>query len=107
MATKLGGTLALAFLVSACGGSSDGDGVSSGGLQSSLNDRTFLSESIEGWTLVPGSEVRISFRNGELSGHAGCNSLSGDYSLQGDTLVMRGFGMTEMGCDAPRHDQDD
>lgn len=55
---------------------------------------------------VPGTEVSIRFADGEISANAGCNSIGGSYSLEGDVLRVAAASMTEMGCDGPRHDQD-
>jgi heat shock protein HslJ len=57
--------------------------------------------------LVPGTQVRLSFNGGQLSASAGCNMMSGAYSLDGDHLLLANAGVTEMGCDAPRQAQDD
>lgn len=95
------------FWASACGGTSNGDGTSSGGLQASLNGRTFVSESVEGWDLVPGSEIRIGFGTGTLRANGGCNSITGEYTMTGATLVLQGYGMTLMGCDPGLHHQED
>jgi heat shock protein HslJ len=56
---------------------------------------------------VPGTQVRLSFNGGQLSASAGCNMMSGAYSLDGDHLLLANAGVTEMGCDAPRQAQDD
>jgi heat shock protein HslJ len=99
---------AVALLAGACGGSHAGD-TSKGDsdLQAALGDRTFVSESVEGWALVPGTEVRLGFRGSELSAYAGCNHLGGSFAIDGDTLTMHGISSTEMGCDPPRHAQDE
>ncbi len=97
------GLLAIGLFCLACSGPNNEEGSD---LHSALLDRTFVSESIEGWQLVPGTEVRLRFRNQELSADAGCNSINGSYTISGSTLTMPGYGMTEMGCDPPRHAQD-
>jgi heat shock protein HslJ len=56
--------------------------------------------------LIDGSEVRISFNDGTLGIHAGCNHLSGSYSVAGDELEVGPIGGTEMGCPQPLMDQD-
>jgi heat shock protein HslJ len=58
-------------------------------------------------TLVPGTNIRLSFDGSQVSASAGCNTFGGQYHLDGDTLVVDGGSMTEMGCDGPRHAQDD
>jgi heat shock protein HslJ len=44
---------------------------------------------------------------GALSANAGCNSIAGTYAIDGGRLAFDSAGMTEMGCDAERHAQDD
>jgi heat shock protein HslJ len=72
-----------------------------------LSGRDFLSESLEGRELVPGTEIRVGFRASELSANAGCNSMFGDYRFEDQVLVVPSMGSTLIGCDAPRHDQDE
>jgi heat shock protein HslJ len=57
--------------------------------------------------LVDGTRIRISFDDGQLGASAGCNTIGGAYRLEGGVLVFEGGGMTEMGCDEPRHAQDE
>jgi len=71
-----------------------------------LDGRTFIAQSVVGRELVAGTEVRLSFRAGEVSVGAGCNSMSGAYRIEDDVLRVDGVGMTAIGCDAPRHAQD-
>jgi heat shock protein HslJ len=76
----------------------------------SLDGRTFLSTSIttngEPQDLVPGTRVRLSFSDGQLSASAGCNTMGGTYAIADGQLRVTGLATTEMGCDADRHDQD-
>ncbi len=53
-----------------------------------------------------GTTVRLGFSAQEVSFNAGCNSYSGPYQLAGDVLTLFGLGWTDMGCDAPLHEQD-
>jgi heat shock protein HslJ len=99
--------LAVGLMASGCGGSSDGTGGTAGGLQGQLADRTFVSETVEGWQLVAGSDVRIGFHVGELSAHAGCNSIDAPYVIKGDKLALQGWSKTDMGCDIALLAQDD
>lgn len=76
-----------------------------------LDGRTFIATAVTedgaDRPLVDGSELRISFTDGQLGISAGCNSIGGPYVLDGATLrVDGGLSMTEMGCDAPLMDQD-
>jgi heat shock protein HslJ len=69
---------------------------------------TFLSTSVTGYTLAPGTRITVTFDEaGTLSANAGCNHLSGDFTVEGSTLIVgEGLAMTEMGCDQARQDQD-
>ncbi len=51
--------------------------------------------------VLPGTEITIEFRDGQLGGNAGCNSTFGAYELDGYDLTVGGVGMTEMYCGAP------
>jgi heat shock protein HslJ len=73
----------------------------------SFDGRTFLSTGIQGVDLVPATQVRLTFADGNLSAQAGCNIMSGAYSIEGDRLRTTQLSMTEMGCDEPRHAQDE
>lgn len=57
--------------------------------------------------LVDGTQIRLSFTDGQLGATAGCNSLGGPYRIEDGLLLFEGGGMTEMGCDDERHAQDD
>lgn len=74
-----------------------------------LGGRTFLSESVEGHTLVPGTRVSMRFfEAGGFSASAGCNSMGGEaYQLADGVLTTGPLSMTEKGCDLERHEQDE
>ena len=71
-----------------------------------LDGRTFLSTGISGGTLVAGSQVRIAFAGGNIAASAGCNSMSGAYTIVGDRLDVGLLATTEMACDEPLMAQD-
>jgi heat shock protein HslJ len=71
-----------------------------------LTDRVFVSEALEGRSLVPGTEIRLRFDPTGYTATAGCNSMSGDYRFDGPVLVVATMSMTNIGCDAARHEQD-
>ena len=73
----------------------------------SLDGHTYLSTAIQGAALVPGTRVRLAFADSSLNATAGCNILSGTYSLDGDRLATGQLAMTEMGCDDARQHQDE
>lgn len=61
------------------------------------------------WTLtayrkskpLPGTEITLSFTDGEVQGSAGCNSYGGSYSLDGQNLTIQELYATEMYCMDP------
>lgn len=89
------------FLIVAC---SAGGGASNG--PASLDGRTFLSTAIDGASLVPDSQVRLSFADGNLSANAGCNHLGGTYAIDGNRIRTAQTSTTEMGCEEPLMRQD-
>lgn len=102
--------LLVLLATAACSGPEEisGVGPGDGDAPPALDGRTFLSRSVTGYELVAGTRIQLTFDDGNLGATAGCNSLGSPYSLDGDTLVTEGQGMTqtEIGCDPPRHDQD-
>jgi heat shock protein HslJ len=96
--------IVLTLFLEACGNDS---GSSSGAGE--LNGREFLSRSLDGHSLVAGTQIRLSFDQGQISAKAGCNSLSARYQVADGRLVVRGDGMTttDIGCDPLRHAQDE
>jgi heat shock protein HslJ len=72
----------------------------------SLDGRTFLSTSITGRDLLPGTTVRLAFKDGRLSLNAGCNQIGGDYTVTDGRLPLGSMMSTEMGCDQARMAQD-
>jgi heat shock protein HslJ len=77
-----------------------------------LAGRTFLSTAVVAGgspiELAAGTRIRISFGDdGRIGVNAGCNTMGGGYRLDGATLVVGDAAVTEMGCDAARHAQDD
>jgi len=73
----------------------------------SLDGRTFLSTGIQGADLVPGTQVRLTFADGNLNAQAGCNIMGGTYTIDSERLRTTQMFMTEMGCDGPRQAQDE
>jgi heat shock protein HslJ len=70
-------------------------------------DRTFVSSSLTGRTLVAGTRISLVFhRNGSVSAHAGCNQLTGTGRLAGGRLNISQLRQTMIGCDPQRMNQD-
>jgi heat shock protein HslJ len=91
--------LLLGLLVS-CSGADDGRYVID------LTGRTFVSESVVGRNLVPGTEVRLRFAETGCTATAGCNTISGVCRFDDNVLVVAAMSRTEIGCDAAHHEQD-
>ncbi len=96
----------------ATGGCSDDSSVSTGSQPeavtvASLDGKSFVSTALTGQTLVPGSQITMSFDNGTLRASAGCNSIGGTYTVANS--VLNGgehFSSTLMGCDPDLMTQD-
>lgn len=56
--------------------------------------------------LVPGTEIRIRFRDDRLAASLGCNELAGGFRVDGTMLVVDELVETEVACDPERHEQD-
>lgn len=94
---------ALALLTLAAGCGSDETAVGDG-----LTGRTFLSDRVTGHELVPGTHLRLQFRDdGTVNVNTGCNHLFGELTIDDEVLEVSSMGGTEMGCDPPRHQQDE
>jgi heat shock protein HslJ len=72
-----------------------------------LEGKTYLSTDVKGAILVPGTRVRLTFKDGNLNANGGCNTMGGAYTIAGGRLSATQMFMTEMGCDEPRMRQDD
>lgn len=97
--------LILSLALVSCGAAPGAD------VGAALDGREFLSTSVTEAgaerPLVPGTEIRLSFSDGQLGASAGCNTIGGTYRIEDGHLWFEGGGMTEMGCDDARHAQDD
>ncbi len=75
--------------------------------------RTFLSTSVtengEPKPLVAGTRITLNFfaDGHRLGAQAGCNQMGGPASFEGGRLVVGDMATTDMGCDPPRHAQDE
>jgi heat shock protein HslJ len=88
-------------------GTSSGDSDEPGGAIEAIVGHEYLLDSATNFTLVPDTSLHISFREDSFSFSAGCNSGSGEYTFCDGQLCIDGLGTTEIGCDAPRHEQDE
>ena len=105
--------LALLVLLAAAGACGRGDEVSPGGV---VGDgpwgRVFLSTAVTGGgaprPLVEGTRIRLTFsEDRRLGASAGCNQMGGPAEIADGRLVVDSLSRTEMGCDPPRHTQDE
>lgn len=75
-----------------------------------LRGRTFLSASVTEHgaerPLVAGTRIRLSFGDGDLSAHAGCNTLGFPLTAEPTRLVTGDPISTLIGCTEERHAQD-
>jgi heat shock protein HslJ len=71
-----------------------------------LDGREFVSTDVEGYPLVDGTTIRLTFTDGSLGINAGCNSISGGYSVEGTTLRVDMLATTEMACEPELMAQD-
>ncbi|HZB41545.1 MAG TPA: META domain-containing protein [Ilumatobacter sp.] len=79
----------------------------SGELAVAIESREFVSSHVEGYELVEGSQIRLTFGDW-LAASGGCNYLDFTWSLDGDRLVIPEWGTTDMACEpAALMDQDD
>jgi heat shock protein HslJ len=105
------GFVALAVVAAGCGTSAGTNApVSTTGTTAgttALRGHTYLSDSVSGRALVPGTQVSLEFKDtGELTARAGCNTMFAPATLDGGTVVVGDLATTEMGCEQARADQD-
>lgn len=110
-------SLALVLAAGACGreripqaGAADSTSTSTGG---EPWGKAFLSTSVtengRPRQLVDGTRITLTFVDDghRLGAQAGCNQMGGPASFRGGRLVVGDMATTEMGCDPPRHAQDE
>jgi heat shock protein HslJ len=66
----------------------------------------FVSTEVVGHKLAAGSKVTLSFKDGQLSANAGCNTMSGTVAVLGGKLSVGQLATTEMACQADLMAQD-
>ena len=101
----------VATLVLAAGGCGDDDDGGNGAdpgppTEADLDGRTFVSTETEGFTLVPGTQVTLTFEEGNVSASAGCNTMSGPYEIDDGTLEVGEMATTLIGCPDDLQQQD-
>jgi heat shock protein HslJ len=112
MGIRLGVVLALPLLLVAAGcGDSDPDSGPVGRSVPDLDGTSWIATSVtehgQPRALVPGSELRVEFNEGDISINAGCNGMGGRYTLSEQAELRTGsLAGTMMGCDQALMDQD-
>lgn len=110
-AAKAALVIAAAALLTACYG---GDGRSAEAALvhtpdlADLTDATWTADNVAGGDheLVPGSVITMNFTDDAISVNAGCNTMNGPASIDGDELVVGVLAATLMACDQPLTEQD-
>ena len=90
------------LFVSACGDDDDGGAPSAG----DLDGRAFTASETEGFDLVDGSVVTITFAGDQISVATGCNTLTGGYSIDNGTLTTGALASTLKACEADLTEQE-
>jgi heat shock protein HslJ len=74
----------------------------------SVMGKTYVSTRVTGHTMPAGTKVTVTFgTDGNLSANAGCNSMSGTFSVDNGRLAVGELAMTEMGCSPPARQAQD
>ena len=66
----------------------------------------YLSTPASSFPLLVGTRVQVSLDGSSLSANAGCNTLGGSYTVEGNTLIVREVASTMMGCAEDLMNQD-
>ena len=99
--------ISLVGLLAACGDDSkEAASTQPATTAAALQGHTYISQSATGITLVEGTSVHLSFTADSVSANAGCNTMSGGYTIENDVLIAGPFASTMMACDQALMDQD-
>lgn len=103
--------VAVTLMVSGCGSDEPTTAEDSGAQEAApveLTDRKFVSTAISGEGLVADSEISLAFEGERLAVRAGCNTMAGAYSHDGETLSWKGPAIsTKMACEEALMTQDE
>jgi heat shock protein HslJ len=108
--TRAGAVVALALVVASCGDDGSGDDDDDGAVPqlADLSGRTFTSTSVEGWTVVDGTAVILTFDDEGVSAIAGCNTMRGGAAItDGALAVADPMASTMMACSEELTAQDE
>jgi heat shock protein HslJ len=90
--------------VSACGDDDDDSGAAPSA--GDLDGRTFTASDSEGFDLVDGSTVTITFTGDQIAVVTGCNTLAGGYSVENGTLTTGDLASTLKACEGDLSEQE-
>ena len=88
------------------GGRRDGDTTTDPGLAPITYVVTGVTVDGKPLDLVTDTELRIRFTEDQVTLTAGCNTMSGKYTLEDTRLTVESLATTDMGCDPERMKQD-
>ncbi len=94
-----------AIALAACG-SDDDTASGSAPTADDLAGQAFESTSVDGYDLVDGATIELGFESDVLGARAGCNSLSGSYTITDGTLEVETMASTMMACEDALMEQD-
>ena len=92
-----------AVMLMSCG---DDSSSSTAPTKGDLADRSFLSSNVDGQTLVDGTQITLTFTADTVSAVAGCNTMTGNYTIEDGTLKVDTMAQTRMACDPDTTSQD-
>ena len=52
-------------------------------------------------SLLAGTSITASFKDGQVRGFAGCNEYFGEYQIDGDQIIIRELASNTQDCDEP------
>ena len=85
----------LVLLAAACGDDDDGSVDVSA---DALDGRTFVSDQVDGQTLVAGTEITLTFADEAVVALAGCNTMRGGFAVADGVLEVDAMAQTLMAC---------
>jgi heat shock protein HslJ len=107
---RLGAGIALLTIVGSLAACASSGATPSPTPAEGLAGRTFLSVGVtDGGVdkpLIPGTRIRLDLRAADLTASAGCNTMGGQYRVDGGKLIVGQLSTTDMGCPAALGTQD-
>jgi heat shock protein HslJ len=86
------------IVLAACGSDDDSSSSGSSPTADDLAGNVYESTGVTGHDLVPDSTITIGFEADTIGATAGCNSMSGGYTITDDTLEIGVMASTMMAC---------